>query len=47
MIRKTCDNCERTIEVADSLAGQKVACEACGDINVMPEVGVGVGDKVH
>ena len=39
MIRKTCDSCERTIEVEDDLAGQKVACEACGDINLMPETG--------
>lgn len=36
MIRKQCDNCDRTIEVGDELGGQKVACEACGDINVMP-----------
>lgn len=39
MIRKICDNCERTIEVGDELAGQKVACEACGDINRMPAAG--------
>lgn len=39
MIRKTCDSCERTIEVDDGLAGQRVACEACGDINVMPHAG--------
>lgn len=36
MIQKICDGCERTIEVGDELAGQKVACEACGDVNVMP-----------
>ena len=41
MIRKACDNCERIIEVEDDLAGQKVACEACGDINRMPEAGAG------
>jgi hypothetical protein len=39
MIQKTCDNCERTIEVEDNLAGQKVACGACGDINTMSEAG--------
>lgn len=39
MIQKICDSCERTIEVEDDLAGQKVACEACGDINIMPVVG--------
>ncbi len=44
MIQKICDSCERTIEVEDDLAGQKVACEACGDINIMPEVGTG---EVH
>lgn len=37
MIRKACDNCDKIIEVQDDLAGQKVACEACGDINVMPD----------
>ncbi|MBK7404151.1 MAG: PH domain-containing protein [Phycisphaerales bacterium] len=36
MIRKQCDNCERWIEVEDDLAGQKVSCGACGDINLMP-----------
>lgn len=36
MLRKRCDNCNRMIETADDLAGQKVACEACGDINIMP-----------
>lgn len=36
MICKPCDNCDRVIEVDDELAGQKVACEACGDINIMP-----------
>ena len=39
MLRKRCDNCDRMIEVEDSLAGHKVACEACGDINVMPVLG--------
>ncbi|MDQ7013011.1 MAG: PH domain-containing protein [Planctomycetota bacterium] len=39
MIRKPCDNCDRVIEVDDELAGAKVACEACGDINVMPAAG--------
>lgn len=37
MIRKRCDNCDRMIEVEDEYGGQKVACGACGDINVMPE----------
>ena len=36
MIQKVCDGCERIIEVGDELAGQKVACEACGDVNVIP-----------
>lgn len=42
MIRKRCDNCDRVIEVGDELAGQKVACGACGDINVMPGAGAPV-----
>lgn len=36
MIRKPCDNCDRIIEVDDDMAGKKVECAACGDINVMP-----------
>ncbi|MFG0259430.1 MAG: PH domain-containing protein [Phycisphaerales bacterium JB041] len=36
MIRKPCDNCDRIIEVDDDMAGRKVECSACGDINVMP-----------
>jgi membrane protein YdbS with pleckstrin-like domain len=39
MIRLTCDNCEQPIEVDDSLAGQKVKCPACGDVNVVPAAG--------
>lgn len=39
MIRLTCDNCEKPIEVDDSAAGQKVKCPACGDINVVPTTG--------
>lgn len=36
MIRLTCDNCEKHLEVGDELAGQKVKCPACGDVNVVP-----------
>lgn len=36
MISKSCDRCERTIEVADDKAGQKVECPFCGDTNLMP-----------
>ena len=36
MIRLTCDNCEKPIEVEDALAGQKVKCPSCGDVNVVP-----------
>ena len=39
MIRKPCDKCDRTIEVDDNMAGHKVECSACGDINMMPEAG--------
>ncbi len=36
MIRLTCDNCSKPIDVADDMAGQKVKCPACGDVNVIP-----------
>lgn len=36
MIRLTCDNCNQTLEVPDSAAGQKVKCPACGDVRVIP-----------
>lgn len=36
MISKACDRCERSIEVGDDKAGQKVECPYCGDTNVMP-----------
>ena len=39
MIRLTCDNCEKPIDVADDAAGQKVKCPACGDVNVVPMAG--------
>lgn len=42
MIRLRCDNCEKPIEVEDALAGQKVKCPACGDVNVIPASG---GDR--
>jgi hypothetical protein len=46
MIRKRCDNCDKTIEVEDEYAGQKVACGACGDINVMPAPGAGTAAAI-
>lgn len=39
MIRLTCDNCSKPIDVADDTAGQKVKCPACGDVNVIPAAG--------
>lgn len=36
MIRFPCDRCERTIEVEDHRAGQKIECPDCGDVNVIP-----------
>jgi hypothetical protein len=36
MIRLKCDNCEKPIDVEDNLAGQKVKCPSCGDVNVVP-----------
>ncbi len=36
MIRLTCDNCEKTIDVGEEMSGQKVKCPECGDINLVP-----------
>jgi membrane protein YdbS with pleckstrin-like domain len=36
MVTLICDRCERKLEVADDLAGRKVRCPACGDVNVVP-----------
>jgi phage FluMu protein Com len=36
MITLTCDNCERKLEVPDDMAGKKVKCPACGDVNLVP-----------
>jgi len=36
MIQLTCDKCDKTLDVGDDLAGKKVKCPACGDINVVP-----------
>lgn len=37
MITVTCDKCERLLSVEDSLAGSRIACPHCGDINVIPQ----------
>lgn len=34
MIRFRCDKCEELLEVQDELAGRKVKCPHCGDINI-------------
>jgi membrane protein YdbS with pleckstrin-like domain/DNA-directed RNA polymerase subunit RPC12/RpoP len=36
MIEIVCDNCERTFEVSDDRAGEKVECPMCGDVNRVP-----------
>ncbi|MBX3363559.1 MAG: PH domain-containing protein [Phycisphaeraceae bacterium] len=36
MIRFTCDRCDRPLEVDDDLAGRKVECPHCGDVNIVP-----------
>lgn len=36
MITITCDKCERLLSVESDLAGSKIACPHCGDINVVP-----------
>ncbi|MFN0133990.1 MAG: PH domain-containing protein [Phycisphaerales bacterium] len=43
MIHLTCDNCERALDVADELAGTKVKCPGCGDVNVVPGVTIAGG----
>lgn len=36
MIFLTCDRCEKPLEVDDDLAGKKVECPHCGDVNLVP-----------
>lgn len=36
MINFVCDKCEKNLEVDDNLAGKKVECPFCADINVVP-----------
>lgn len=36
MIRFPCDRCERVLEVDDELAGRKVRCPSCEDVNTVP-----------
>lgn len=38
MIQLRCDRCERVLEAPDDLAGRKIECPACGDVNVVPSV---------
>lgn len=39
MITIPCDKCERPLSVEETLAGSKIACPHCGDINVVPRPG--------
>jgi membrane protein YdbS with pleckstrin-like domain len=36
MIRLNCDNCERPLDVPEDLAGKKIKCPHCGDVNLVP-----------
>ena len=36
MINFVCDKCEKNLEVDDELAGKKVECPFCADINLVP-----------
>jgi ribosomal protein S27E len=36
VIEIQCDRCERTIQVEDDKAGQKIDCPYCGDVNRVP-----------
>jgi membrane protein YdbS with pleckstrin-like domain len=38
MITFACDKCDRKLEVDDALAGTKVQCPFCGDINIAPHL---------
>ena len=35
-----CDACERSLEMGEKFAGEKVACPYCGDVNVVPLSGL-------
>jgi hypothetical protein len=37
VVRLTCDNCEKTLEVPESAGGQKVKCPSCGDVQIVPK----------
>lgn len=39
MIQIRCDKCDRTIEIESAVAGQKITCPHCGDVNVVRAVG--------
>jgi membrane protein YdbS with pleckstrin-like domain len=41
MISIQCDNCDKMFEVADTEAGGKAACPACGDVNRIPPAAPG------
>lgn len=45
MISVVCDNCEKAFQVEDQMAGQKVRCPSCGDVNVIAS-GVPVATQV-
>mgnify|MGYP001173718163 CR=1 FL=1 len=36
MITIKCDKCDRPLSVQEELAGSKIACPHCGDINIVP-----------
>lgn len=40
MIRFTCDKCDKLLEVSDDLAGKRVECPNCHDVNSVPTVRV-------
>ncbi len=37
MITIECDRCEKSLQVADALAGSKYECPHCGDMNLVPD----------
>lgn len=40
LIHLKCDRCDRVLEAPDDLAGRKIECPACGDVNLVPAIAV-------
>lgn len=47
MIRFSCDKCHKMLEVSDDLAGKRVECPSCHDVNTVPTVRVSDAPPPH